>query len=231
VLLRLESSEWSSVVATAARVTSLQTFRDQFSSEVLAPGTEVAVRQVCILFSDLKGSTAMYRRRGDAPSYRAVRDHFDFLRGHVAAHQGAIVKTIGDAIMATFLDPADGLAAALAIQREAPQALGDLTVKLGMHWGPAIAVNANGTLDYFGQTINLAARLQGESVGGDVVLSQALAADAQAERLLAQDAVRVERFVATVRGLEEPIPMIRVWARGDFTAETQRAPSEEGSEP
>jgi class 3 adenylate cyclase len=198
-------------VATAAQVTSLQTFRDQFSSEVLAPGTELTVQQVCILFSDLKGSTAMYRRLGDAPSYRAVRDHFDFLRRHVAAHRGAIVKTIGDAIMATFADPADGLAAALAIQREAPRVLGELTVKLGMHWGPAIAVNANGTLDYFGQTVNLAARLQGESIGGDVVLSEALAADAQAEGLLAEGVARVERFVATVRGLEEEIPMIRVW--------------------
>jgi class 3 adenylate cyclase len=234
VLLRLESAEWSSAVATAALVTSLQSFRDQFSSEVLSPGTELAVRQICIMFTDLKGSTTMYRRLGDAPSYRAVRDHFDFLRRHVDTHHGAIVKTIGDAIMATFLDPADGLAAALAIQREAPAALDNLTIKLGLHWGPAIAVNANDTLDYFGQTVNLAARLQGESVGGDIVLSQSLAADARVERLLADAAARVEPFHATVRGLDEPVPMLRVWPARDARAldvadETRLSASVSGS--
>jgi adenylate cyclase len=182
---------------------------------VLAPGMELAVRQICILFSDLKGSTAMYRRVGDAPSYRAVRDHFDFMRRVIGAHGGGVIKTIGDAVMATFVDPADGLAAALAIQRQSLASAEGLTIKLGLHWGPAIAVNANDLLDYFGQTVNLASRLQEESKGGDVVLAAALADDPSAARLLSDDTLRIERFQSAVRGLEGPIAMIRVIPRAE----------------
>jgi class 3 adenylate cyclase len=213
VILRLERADWTAGAATAALVTSLQAFRDLFSSEVLAPGMELAVRQICILFSDLKGSTAMYRRVGDAPSYRAVRDHFDLMRRVIGAQGGGVVKTIGDAVMAAFVDPADGLAAALAIQRQFLASPEGLTVKLGLHWGPAIAVNANDLLDYFGQTVNLAARLQEESEGGDIVLAAALAEDPQIARLLSDETLRIERFEAAVRGLEGPVAMIRVIPR------------------
>jgi class 3 adenylate cyclase len=157
----------------------------------------------------------MYRRVGDAPSYRAVRDHFDFMRRLIGAHGGGVVKTIGDAVMAAFVDPADGLAAALAIQRQSLASAEGLTIKLGLHWGPAIAVNANDLLDYFGQTVNLAARLQEESEGGDVVLAAALAEDPSAARLLSDDTLRIERFQAAVRGLEGPIAMIRVIPRAE----------------
>jgi class 3 adenylate cyclase len=210
VVLRLETAAWSADVATAALVTSQQAFRDLFSSEVLAPGMELSVQQVCVLFSDLKGSTELYRRIGDAPSYRAVRDTFDLMRRLIGAHGGAVVKTIGDAVMAVFADSADGLAAALAIQSEAPEALPQaLPIKLGLHWGPAIVVNANDVLDYFGQTVNLASRLRDESRGGDVVFSAALLEDARVANVLAERGATVEPFEARLRGLVEPMAAVR----------------------
>lgn len=146
----------------------MQEFRGQFSSEVLSPGNEMAIRQVTILFTDLKGSTRMYRELGDAPSYAAVREHFSQLRKIISDEGGAVVKTIGDAVMAAFTTPEAAIRAALEIQR-----LDDgLITKIGLHAGPAILVNANGLLDYFGRTVNLASRLQKHSVGGDVVLSE-----------------------------------------------------------
>jgi class 3 adenylate cyclase/uncharacterized protein YndB with AHSA1/START domain len=210
IVLRLESQEPGVPVVTAAQVTSMQTFRDAFSSEVLSPDVEVAVRQVCILFSDLKSSTAMYRERGDAPSYRAVRDHFAALRRIVADHAGAVVKTIGDSVMASFLDPADGLAAAVAIQQEARTWAEPLTVKLGLHSGPALAVNANEWLDYFGQTVNLAARLQSESVGADIVVAAELLEDARAAEVVRAHGCRLEPFTQVVRGFEEPLALLRI---------------------
>jgi adenylate cyclase len=209
-VLRLESQEVGYPVATAALVTSLQAFRDQFSGEVLSPGTELAVRQVCVLFSDLKGSTAMYREQGDAPSYRMVRDHFQAMRRIVGRHEGAVVKTIGDAIMATFTDSAQGLAAALEIQRAALDWPDRLTVKLGLHSGPAIAVNANDLLDYFGQTVNLAARLQTESEGNDIVIAEELTRDPLIARMLETEGCRLERFRHAVRGFDQPIAMLRI---------------------
>jgi adenylate cyclase len=210
IVLRLETPEWTNQAVTAATVTSLQAFRDQFGSEVLSPGTELAVRQICVLFSDLKGSTAMYQERGDAPSYQAVRDHFAMMRRNVTAYNGAIVKTIGDAVMATFVDPAEGLAAAIAIQQEAQFPEHGLTVKLGLHFGPAIAVNANELLDYFGQTVNLASRLQRESEGEDIVLDMTVANDPHVASILKRPGTIQEPFEAEVRGMEKPLQLLRV---------------------
>ena len=166
--VRLEDVSQLPMVTTAAEVTCLQQFRDQFSSEVLAPGHEMSIRQVTILFTDLKGSTRMYRERGDAPSYAAVRSHFEFLYRVIAAGEGVVIKTIGDAVMAAFANPTAAIRAALDIQRIEDE----LITKIGLHTGPAILVNANGILDYFGRTVNLASRLQKHSLGGDVVLSE-----------------------------------------------------------
>lgn len=218
VLLRLETPDWLADVATAAVVTSLQEFRDQFSSQVLSRGVELAVRQICVVFSDLKNSTAMYGERGDAPSYAAVRDHFQFLREVLGKRGGGIVKTIGDAVMAVFPDPADALMAALEVQRLAPTRADPLVMKLGLHAGPALAVNANEVLDYFGQTVNLAARMQAQSLGGDVVIAAALVADARIAALI--DSVRHELFRVTLRGTEEPTHVVRLWPNDPIEKET-----------
>ena len=77
-----------------------------------------------------------------------------------------MVKTIGDAVMATFPAPDRALAAALRM-REAIGGVGsetrheDLLLKIGIHEGPCLAVMLNDRLDYFGQTVNIAARVQG----------------------------------------------------------------------
>ena len=83
-------------------------------------------------------------------------------------------------------------------------------VKLGLHCGPCLAVTLNDRLDYFGRTVNLAARLQSESEGGDIVVSEALAAEPGiAERLDALDAVA---GVAFVKGFAEPVALRRIMA-------------------
>ena len=211
--LIVESREWARDALTAHRVTTMQAFRDLFSDAVLRPGDEVSITQVTLMFTDLKGSTAMYSRVGDAGAYHRVREHFAFLGKTVREHNGAIVKTIGDAVMAAFADPADGVRAALAIQRNLAAlnaAPGDepLVIKIGLHAGPCIAVTLNDRLDYFGSTVNLAARLQGESAGDDIVLSRALVADAVVTRLLRT--VPAAEETALVRGFPEPVPFCRL---------------------
>ncbi len=210
VILRLEIPQWTAKAVTAAEVTSLQAFRDQFSSEVLSPGTEMAVRQVCLLFSDLKGSTALYREQGDAPSYRTVREHFTLMRTIIDRNEGAIVKTIGDAVMACFMDPAHGVRAAIEIQKEASDLEDGLVIKLGLHFGPAIAVNANDLLDYFGQTVNIAARLQRESEGGDLVMVASALKDEAVNSVLNEFSAKEEWFVASLRGLEGQMELVRI---------------------
>jgi class 3 adenylate cyclase len=211
----IESREWVADALTAHRATLLQAFRDLLPSEALRPGEDVAIDNVTLMFTDLAGSTALYERIGDGPAYRLVRDHFAFLAGTVRQHNGTLVKTIGDAVMAAFGDPADAVRAALAVQElvrdfNAKQGSEAITIKIGLHGGPCIAVTMNDRLDYFGSTVNTAARLQGQSHGGDVVLSETLAKDPAVVALLADRKPSIEQ--AQLKGLAEPVIFERLRA-------------------
>jgi adenylate cyclase len=215
-LIVIEQRDWSEQATSAALVTSLTEFRQLFSSEALSPGVGIAIRSLTFLFSDLKGSTAMYEQIGDTPAYARVRDHFAVMSAIIGAHNGSLVKTIGDAVMAVFASTRSAVAAALEIQREFT--LGEiargnpaLRIKLGMHTGPCIAVNANNLLDYFGSTVNIAARVQNESVGGDIVLTDALIDDPAVRPLLEQEGVILEPFERELRGLSQRFRLTRVW--------------------
>lgn len=159
---------------TAARVTSMQEFRDQFGAEALSPDLQVGIENLCFMFTDLKDSTPMYERLGDAPAFALVRDHFAILIDEVRKCEGAVVKTIGDAVMAVFSSNTDALQAAIGIQRRIHSEHPAVSVKIGLHSGPCIAVNSNDKLDYFGTTVNRAARIQGMADGQDIVMSAKL---------------------------------------------------------
>ncbi len=211
--LIIESRDWVRDALTAHRVTTMQTFRDLFSDEALRPGDEAGISQVTLMFTDLKGSTALYGRVGDAAAYRLVREHFAYLAGAVREHNGTVVKTIGDAVMAAFADPADAVRAAQALQagvKDFNAASGgeDIVIKLGLHGGPCIAVTLNGRLDYFGTTVNMAARLQGESEGNDIVLSEDLAADPAVAAILSPYELAAES--RGIKGFDRPITFRRL---------------------
>jgi class 3 adenylate cyclase len=151
---------------TAKRLLSNQTFRDIYRTDTLDVDQRLKITSLTFLFTDLKGSTELYERVGDLVAFDLVREHFRTLNEIVAAEGGAVVKTIGDAVMATFLTPDHALSAALRM-REAMRKLNethgreDLLLKIGIHEGPCLAVNLNERQDYFGQTVNIASRVQG----------------------------------------------------------------------
>ncbi|MDD5628694.1 MAG: DUF5939 domain-containing protein [Elusimicrobia bacterium] len=159
------------------RLLTTQTFRDLFRSDAAVGSEGIGVKDLTLLFTDLKGSTALYDRIGDLKAYALVQQHFERLGRAVRGHRGAIVKTIGDAVMASFLDPADAVAAALLMLEEidlfnAEQGARDIILKIGIHKGPLIAVNLNERLDYFGQTVNIAARVQGLADADQVCVTE-----------------------------------------------------------
>src|SRR5205814_2542017 len=145
-LFILERMQWSDEAATASEVTALQVFRDLFSTEALRPGEQISVGTLTVLFTDLRNSTRLYREIGDATAFGRVMNHFDVLRKTIADHDGALVKTIGDAVMAVFRSPASALRAMVEAQQllAAPLHGGlPLTLKAGLHSGPCIAVTLN----------------------------------------------------------------------------------------
>jgi len=190
VQLSLQESNWDEDILTAARVTNWQEFRDLFAREVISPDEEVTVGSQVVLFTDLRGSTAMYSSIGDAPAYALVRDHFKILHDVVAAQHGSVVKTIGDAIMAVFSNLPEALAATREmheqLSRVNPKENARLQLKSGLHSGACLAVNANDRLDFFGSTVNLAARLVGHCSGDDLVLTDEIYQRAETQKFLGE---------------------------------------------
>jgi class 3 adenylate cyclase len=207
----IEERTWARTTLTAPEVISLQAFRDLFAEATLRPGDDAGVSQVALLFTDLRGSTELYERVGDSTAYNMVREHFTLLAAIVRNHDGAVVKTIGDAVMASFADPAQAVRAALAMQegiRSSAQSGRDLVLKVGVHAGPSVVVTLNDRLDYFGSTVNMAARLQGQSAGDDVVLSHAVANDPAVQEILANVPQRQE--TVALKGFAEPVGFVRL---------------------
>jgi len=209
----LERTAWSDQAATGADVITLQTFRDLFASEALRPGEEISVGNVTLLFTDLRESTRLYRQIGDAPAYGRVREHFAALEGAIASQGGAIVKTMGDSVMAAFQRPAEALTAIRAAHNEISRNNKQpLTLKAGLHRGPCIVVNLNDRLDYFGSTVNLAARLPNFSQGGEAVLSASIFNDPEVKAAL-QDSIRTgaaKPFLDQIKGYDEPMEFWRL---------------------
>ncbi|MCM3757101.1 DUF5939 domain-containing protein [Sporosarcina aquimarina] len=209
-IVAFEETKWDEYAITAREVTSLQLFRDLLPAEVLAPGMQIGVGKLTILFTDLKDSTQLYERVGDASAYSDVQKHFISLGNLIRSYDGTIVKTIGDSIMAAFSSNIQALEASLDIQSSVSSLNKMLNnpviIKIGLHEGPVIAVNANGVLDYFGRTVNMAARVQQQSKGGDIVLEKQLFDELE----IKGDLRMVTEFTTHLHGMTSPIQLVRL---------------------
>jgi len=188
------------------RLLTTQTFRDLYRSEVIDANEGLGIREITFLFTDLKGSTALYDQLGDLKAYHLVRQYFDALSRVIVKHSGAVVKTIGDAVMATFYTPMQGMQAALEIFDvidEFNQGRNEkLISKIGLHAGHSIAVTLNERLDYFGQTVNIASRVQQLADANEIcVSSEVYNHDGVAELLTSRNISPMHANVKGVSGM------------------------------
>ena len=200
---------------TAKRMLSNQTFRDVYKADNLNIDQRLKITSLSFLFTDLKGSTALYEQVGDLAAFDLVRAHFHALLEIIASEKGAVVKTIGDAVMATFVRPEHALAAGLRM-RAAMEALNtergtkDLVVKIGIHEGPCLAVMLNERQDYFGQTVNIAARVQGLSTSHAIhITGPVIDAPAVAE-ILDKEAITPIQKQAALRGIADKMVVYEI---------------------
>jgi class 3 adenylate cyclase len=182
----------------------------------------LAIRDIALLFTDIRGSTALYQRIGDLNAFQLVQQHFDLLRETTVRHGGAIVKTIGDAVMAAYPDAARAVGAALemrgAIERfNAAQPERPVSLKIGLHHGAAIAVTLNDELDYFGQTVNIASRVQEMADAEEIWITEEVWRYPGVPALLGP--YPAERRTAEFRGIERPMTVVRISSRGHGVAE------------
>ncbi len=149
-------------IVTAKRILANQTFRDLYKADNLSIDQRLKITSLTFLFTDLKGSTALYERVGDLAAFDLVRAHFRALLEIIASEGGAVVKTIGDAVMAQAVAAGIQMRKAMDELNE-QRGTKDLLVKIGIHEGACLAVMLNDRQDYFGQTVNIAARVQGQA--------------------------------------------------------------------
>ncbi len=194
-----------------------QTFRNLFRVQNLKSDLKLNVRSLTVLFTDLKGSTDLYDTTGDAFAYNLIQEHFKILINSVRKNSGAIIKTMGDAIMATFSTPQEGVQAAVEMM-QGMSILNDqlkidgheLGLKVGLHEGTALAVNADERLDYFGQTVNIAARVQGLAKAEEIWLTEPIF---QANGIIAifnKDGYREDRQSIFLKGVSEAATLYRM---------------------
>jgi class 3 adenylate cyclase len=200
---------------TAKRMLTNQTFRDVFKADNLNIDQRLKITSLTFLFTDLKGSTALYERVGDLAAFDLVRAHFHALLEIISSERGAVVKTIGDAVMATFIRPEHAIVAGLRM-RAAMDALNaergrdDLVVKIGIHEGPCLAVMLNDRQDYFGQTVNIAARVQGLSTSQAIHVTSPIIEASAVAAILTKAAITPIQKQAALRGIADKIVVYEI---------------------
>jgi class 3 adenylate cyclase len=139
-----------------------------------------------------------------------VRAHFRILNEIVAMERGAVVKTIGDAVMATFPTPDRAMAAALKMREAVKDLKGDLLLKIGIHEGPCLAVSLNDRQDYFGRTVNIAARVQGLATSRSIFATGRVVTDHEASKLLQLNGIAATPEKRSLRGIANQIEIFEI---------------------
>jgi len=200
---------------TAKRLLTNQVFRDVYGTDTIDVEQRLKITSLTFLFTDLRGSTELYERVGDIAAFDLVRAHFRVLNEIVAAEAGAVVKTIGDAVMATFPTPDRALAAALRM-REAMHRLNDgrnghdLLLKIGIHEGPCLAVVLNDRQDYFGTTVNIAARVQALADSRAILATRPVVTHERASALLEDGGLKPVPQRRALRGITEELAVYEI---------------------
>ena len=200
---------------TAKRMLTNQTFRDVYKADNLNIDQRLKITSLTFLFTDLKGSTALYERVGDLAAFDLVRAHFHALLEIISSEKGAVVKTIGDAVMATFVRPDHALAAGLRMRAamaelNAKRGPEDLIVKIGIHEGPCLAVMLNERQDYFGQTVNIAARVQSLSTSQEIHITGSVIDSPAVAAILEREAIKPIQKQAALRGIADKMVVYEI---------------------
>ena len=133
-------------------------------------------REVAVLFTDIRGSSTFFKIHGDIAGRLMMQRHYDMLFPLIAQHQGTVVKTVGDSIMATFFDPRNAVSAAIAMQRtlseyNVHQSTDDpIRIRIGINFGKGI-IEQN---DVYGNVVNIASKLVSVGESEQIVVSQSI---------------------------------------------------------
>ena len=207
----MEDIGWSDLALSPRQLFSFQEFRDLFSEEFLDAGVQLAVGTQTILITDIVGSSHFYAENGDPKAFAQIRKHFDEIYPIIAKHDGAVVKTMGDAVMSAFSDPLNALKAAKVLQSCFHKTRKDLCLRLriSLNMGPCIAVNLNSNIDYFGKMVNSAAKLQAFAKAGEIVFSDSILKTPEVKDYIESQGIILETSKYNTPSSTKPTPLHR----------------------
>ena len=187
---------------------------DRDKLEELLEARKVADRElermrtaVTILFTDIKGSTSYFERKGDVEGLAMVQHHNNLLFPHIEREGGRVVKTIGDAIMACFNDPVGAVKAAIGMQqalesdRKNKSEDEQIHIRVGLHTGLGLLKDN----DVYGDVVNAAARVQHQAEPDQILITDVLL---DAAKAAGAECIRMGR--AEMKGKDEAIDVYAV---------------------
>ncbi|HEX3448423.1 MAG TPA: protein kinase, partial [Isosphaeraceae bacterium] len=181
LVVRVERTAISADALTAARATSMALFRELFPGEILAPGQLATVSMVTLMVTALDPEQAdtLYRDLGDTGAFGVVHEHLQCLGAAIRAGGGAVVKTMGEGVVASFADVTSAVMTAVDLlpQLARGAATRPLRLRVAVHRGTTVAATLNDQLDYFGTTARQTIQILDDARGDELVLTQAVAAD------------------------------------------------------
>lgn len=217
----IEDLSFKRSALTVPKTLALHAFRQLCPEQLVKPGDSIGISNITILFTDLKDSTAFYQQVGETKAYRIVREHFGFLSGIIAKNKGAIVKTIGDSVMAVFSDPMEAFLASMEIEAKLDdfnkQNECDIIIKIALNQQGCISVNLNNIMDYFGSGVNVAARLLGFSDLNQFIISNSIRHEPNISKLIQNLKLQCTKHQKFVKGVEKPIIFYKVdYQKGSY---------------
>jgi class 3 adenylate cyclase len=173
-----------------------------------------SITKASTLFVDLKDWSNMYDLHGRRPSFATAKSFQAFVRTIVEAHGGQVVKTSGEALMIGFTRPAAAILAAAEIQRRVEELrkaapLGAfINIRTGISYGRVVIEERLDGVDFFGNSVNAAARLMGRNSGGEVLVSGAVLADPKAREMFRES--DFDSHLWSLKGFDRRVTVFRV---------------------
>ncbi len=182
-------------------------------------------KDLTILFTDICGYTHYMETMGDLKGRAMLQKHNDIVFAAIEQHGGKVIKTIGDAVMATFVAPLPGVRAAVEIQEalsnynRTAEPSDKIKVKIGLNHGSALVDDK----DLFGDAVNVAARVQAKAGPDEILVSKDLY-----ESVCGSDDILCRFHTnAELKGKAEPMPLYRiVWKDEDYQFEAHQVRAE-----
>ncbi len=178
IVVSLEDAVGDVSALTAREAILHPEFRNLFPREAPGPGLRFPIADMAFLAVSLRDSTDFIASRGDKAGLSEIHGYLAAVAALVVKNEGALVRIMGDTVLASFASPGKAVATAFQIVESAeangvgPDGTALFQLNIAVHSGPALVLSRGGQMDFFGETVHRLFQILKESRGSDMVMSQ-----------------------------------------------------------